>query len=288
MPRELARQRVAGSQEAAAALVIPEQTSKRYLGERPSTLILWTDPAKGSELQIIRALLLLAERDAAAATDPFHLDLLAIEEENLTGSRLSTTSVEQNVPGFSIMFVLMSLLFGLSFGLRAERDEGTWARLEIAPVGGGQILAGKLLARIVVAWVQMAILFGFGALRYGLHLGGPVTFSLLSLAVVWALAGFSLLIAVLPRGREQIIPLGLTAIMIVCSLGGCWWPLFIEPPWLQQLAHAFPTTWAMEGFHDVILRERGTLDILPALGVLFAYGAVCLAAGARLYRLDRV
>ena len=104
--------------------------------------------------------------------------------------------------------------------------------------------------------------------------------------VVFSMTGFSLLVAAFARTREQVIPLGLTVIMIFCALGGCWWPLYQMPPWLQQVAQLSFTTWAMEGFHDVILRERGVLEVLPGVGVLFAYGAVCLAGGARFYRLD--
>ena len=42
----------------------------------------------------------------------------------------------------------------------------------------------------------------------------------------------------------------------------------------------------MDGLEDLILRERGLAEVAPALGVLVAYGAACLALGARLYRLS--
>jgi len=105
-------------------------------------------------------------------------------------------------------------------------------------------------------------------------------------AVVFSMTGFSLLVSAFARTREQVIPLGLTVIMVFCALGGCWWPLYQMPPLLRQVAQLTFTTWAMEGIHDVILRDRGILDILPGVGVLLAYGAVCLGAGARLHRLD--
>ena len=108
----------------------------------------------------------------------------------------------------------------------------------------------------------------------------------MTLAVVFAMTGFSLLVAAFARTREQIIPLGLTVIMLVCAVGGCWWPIFMEPPWLQRIAHAVPTAWAMDGISDLILRERSLAGVAPVLGVLFAYGAACLAVGARLYRLS--
>jgi hypothetical protein len=37
---------------------------------------------------------------------------------------------------------------------------------------------------------------------------------------------------------------------------------------------------------DGVVRDRGLLEILPAVGVLLAYGLVCLVGGAKLCRLD--
>ena len=47
-----------------------------------------------------------------------------------------------------------------------------------------------------------------------------------------------------------------------------------------------PTAWAMEGIHDLILRDRGLAEVLPTLGVLSLYGAACLLVGTWLQRLD--
>jgi ABC-2 type transport system permease protein len=149
------------------------------------------------------------------------------------------------------------------------------------------VLGGKLLARFVVGLVQLVLLFVYGHLVFDLSLGhAPLALGVVMMAVVFSMTGFSLLVSAFARTREQVIPLGLTLIMVFCALGGCWWPLYQMPPWLRQVAQLTFTAWAMEGFHDVILRDRGILDVLPAVGVLVAYGAVCLAGGARLHRLD--
>jgi ABC-2 type transport system permease protein len=278
---------VAKDKIAPAALVVPENTTKRYLASRPSTLLLLTDPAKGAAVRAVQAYLLLADRRAAEIADPLFEQLLVLEERNLTGSRTSIPPAEQNVPGFSVMFVMMGVLFGVAFGLQDERDWGAITRLRIAPIPRMAFLGGKLLARFLVGLVQLVLLFLYGHVAFDLSLGSaPVALGLLMAAVVFAMTGFSLLVSAFARTREQVIPLGLTVIMIVCALGGCWWPLYHMPPWLQQVAQLTFAAWAMEAFHDVILRERGLLDILPGVGVLFAYGAVCLAGGARFYRFD--
>jgi ABC-2 type transport system permease protein len=270
---------------AAAALVLPERLSKRYLGGLPSTLTLLTDPAKGTEVNTLKAYLLLADREAAALADPLSEKLLVVEEHNLTGTRLTTSSFEQNVPGFSVMFVLMGVLFGVAFGLRDERDWGTVTRLRMAPVGSATVLGGKLLARYAVGVAQMLILLTFGHLVFGVSLGPSVlTFVALTLAIVFSMTGFSLLVAAFARTREQIIPVGLTVVMIVCAIGGCWWPLFMEPRWLQRVAFATPTAWAMDGLSDLILRDRTLRELGSTLGLLVAYGLACLGVGALLSR----
>lgn len=272
---------------AAAALILPERLSKHYLASRPSTLTLLTDPGKASEVDVIKVILMQVDRDAAALADPLSEELLVLHEQNVSGKRLSTRSFEQNVPGFAVMFVLMGVMFGVAFGLQDEKDCGAITRLRAAPSPLAAVLGGKLLARFGMGVVQMLVLFVYGHLVFGVSLGpSPVAFAALCLAVVFAMTGFSLLAAAFARTREQIIPLGLTVIMIVCSIGGCWWPLFMEPPWVQRMAHAFLTAWSMDGLNDLILRDRGLVEILPTLGALAAYGVASLAAGLRLYRLD--
>ena len=285
MSRERAEALVSVEKAAAAALVLPERLSKNYLANRSSKILLLTDPAKGAELATIKAIFLMADRDAAALADPFYEELLSLQEQSLTGSRLTTSSFEQNIPGFSLMFVLMGTLFGVAFALEDEQSSGTLVRLRMAPIGLAALLGGKLLARYGVGLVQMMLLFGFGRAVFGLHLGPSIaTFALLCACIVFAMTGFSLLAASFARTREQIIPLGLTVVMIVCSIGGCWWPLFQEPLWLQRAAHLFLTAWSMEGLHDLILRERGLGDVWPTMAVLIAYGAGSAGLGALLLR----
>ena len=286
--REEADRRVARDSEAPAALILPRGLSKRYMTSRRSELLLITDPARGVEVATIKAWLLLAEKDAATLADPLYEELLKLEERNATGSRLEIPGFEQHIPGFSLMFVLMGGLLGVASGLEEEKEAGTITRLRIAPLRRHELFGGKLLARFAICLTQMLLLFGFGHLLWGISLGPSLpVFLLLCIAIAFSMTGFSLAVACFARTRERIIPLGLTVTMIVCAIGGCWWPLYQSPPWLQQAAHAFLTAWAMGAIHDLILREKDLLAIAPALGVLFAYGAVCLAWGTRNYRLER-
>ena len=283
--RATAERLVAVENKAPALLVMPAGMSKRYLTEKPSTIELLTDPAKWTELEAIKVVFLLADRDAASLGDPFSEKLLDISERSLTGSRMELTHIEQNLPGFSVMFVLLSLIFSVAFGLRDEETWGTSARLAIAPVPHYTILGGKLLARLVVGTAQLLILLLFAHFMYGMSLGrSPISLFLIASIIVFSMACFAVIVAALARTREQIIPVGMSAVFILAALGGCWWPVYAQPKWMQAMGQFVMTTWSMFAIQDVMFRDKNLLQIAPTVLLLLAYGVVSFAVGSRLFR----
>lgn len=283
--RATAESWVAKENRSPALLVLPRGMSKRYLTERPSTIELLTDPAAWTELQAIKVVLLLADREASSLGDPFSEELLHVEERSLTGSWLKFTSLEQNIPGFSMTFVLLNMIFGVAFGMRDEEAWGTSTRLSVAPVSNATIISGKLLARLIIGTGQLLLLLFFGHVIYGLALGQSLpTLLLAAVVIVFAMTCFSLIIAAMARTREQVVPVGISAVFILAALGGCWWPFFEQPKWMQVLAQGILTSWSMFTIQDVMLRNKDFLDILPKLGFLTAYGIASLLVGLRFFR----
>jgi len=283
--RATAERWVAVDNKAAAMLVLPGGTSKRYLTEKPSTIELLIDPAKWRELQAIKVIFLLADRDAASLGDPFSENLLEMKERSLTGSRLDLSNIEQNLPGFSVMFVLLSLIFSVAFGLRDEEAWGTSGRLSIAPVSQAVILGGKLMARLVVGTAQLLVLLLFGHFVYGLSLGqSPASLFVVATIIVFSMACFAVIVAALARSREQIIPVGMSAVFVLAALGGCWWPVYEQPAWMQAMGQFVMTTWSMFAIQDVLFRDKNLLQIAPTVLLLITYGLVSFFIGLRFFR----
>jgi hypothetical protein len=118
--RAAAERLVADENDAPAALILPPETSKRYLTARPSTVELLTDPAQWRELEAIKVIMLLADRETASLGDPFSQELIKVRERSIAGDRVSFSSLEQNIPGFILMFVLLTLIFSVSIDLRGR------------------------------------------------------------------------------------------------------------------------------------------------------------------------
>jgi ABC-type multidrug transport system permease subunit len=271
--------------QAPAALILPSQLSKHYLAQQPANIQLLTDPAQWQQVAAVKVAILLAEHDAAAANDPLSQELLTLKEQSLTSDSLSFSSLDQNIPGFSLMFVLLTLLFSVSLGLREEEIWTTSIRLAIAPVSPVPILGGKLLACWVIGTLQLLILLLFGHFVYGLALGNsPFAMIAIVTVIVASMTCFASVVAVFVRTREQAVPVALAVSFVLASLGGLFWPVQTLPQSMQQVARVLITTWSMSGLQDVMLRARDLAGISRELLVLFIYGLASFLIALRLFR----
>jgi ABC-2 type transport system permease protein len=283
--RAEAERLVRDANDAAAAIVFPPHLSKRYLQGKPSEIELLTDPAAGSDVGAVKVLLLLMDKEAASLADPFAEEKITMVERNLTGNRLAVNAFEARVPGFTLMFVLLAVVFGTAVTMHDERDWGTLSRLLVAPGGFTRVLLGKLAARFVVGLGQMMLLLLWGSWMFSVSLGSsPWAFLLLTSAAIFAVVAAGMLVAGLAATREQTLPLGLSFVMALSALGGCWWPQWVQPDWMKAIGPVVFTTWAMQGLNDLILRDRGLDAVILPVGVLLVYGAATLGAGLWLFR----
>jgi ABC-type multidrug transport system permease subunit len=210
---------------------------------------------------------------------------LTLQEVNLSGGSINVNTFDQNVPGFSVTFLLLGMLLGVSLGLLDERDWGTLSRLRAMPVAASSILVGKLLARFAVGVVQMITLLAAGWLVFDVSLG-PQPWALLlpTLGIVFAGTAFGLVVAAVASSREAVLPVGSIVIVTMAAVGGCWWPIDLEPRWMRTVALAFPTTWAMDAFNDLMIRRRTFEAALRPTAVMLAYGVLYLFVGLTIFR----
>ena len=189
------------------------------------------------------------------------------------------------MPGFGVTFLLLGVLLGVSLGLLDERDWGTLDRLRATPTPLAVVLVAKLAARMVVGLGQMALLFAVGRVAFGVSLGPqPWALALPTAGIVAAGTAFGLVVAGVTRSREAVLPVGSIVVLTMAAAGGCWWPIDLEPPWMRTAALAFPTTWAMDAYNDLMIRGRPARAVLGATAVLFAFAAAYLLIGLVLFR----
>lgn len=188
--------------------------------------------------------------------------------------------------GQLITWVFVPLL-GTSALFAYERQQGTLRRLFNTPTTKATFLLGAISSQMVTGLAQMLLLIGFGVFVLNLDWGrapGP----LLLLLVAFALASVALgaTLGTFIRTERQANGLSLMLGMAMALLGGCWYPIELFPSQVQTAVHVLPTTWAMRGFLDLIVRGGDFLEILPEAGVLLTFALVFFAIGVQRFRYE--
>lgn len=214
--------------------------------------------------------------------------LPGIAEASVTGAPKRLNSFDQYVPGFSITFLMLGMLIGVAMTLIDELDLGTLERIRATPAPMWTLIVGKLLVRFSIGLLQMILLLAVGHFGFGVSVGPqPAALLLPSAGIVFVGTAFGVLVAGLSPTRDSVMPLGAIAIVTMCAVGGCWWPIDLEPRWMRDVAQWFPTTWAMTGFKDLMMRRQTVEAALQPTAILFVFGLVFLAAGLVLFRWRR-
>ncbi len=297
----------------AAALIIPTGFGEALMAGRVSDLTLTQAPNDTRALAVEQAVRAAADRVSnavlaatasvaeaerirpfadAAARRAYFQQAMAMAQELLANPparaettyapeviRTSANAAEQSSVGQLVTWVSIPLI-GVAAIFIDERRQGTLRRLLAMPVGREIILGGKIGGRLIHGMVQMALLIVFGALVLGVNWGrSPLALALMMLAFALAFVALGVLVGTVAKTPSQANWMAISSGMLMAALGGAWWPLEITPQVYQQVVRIFPTTWAMAGFSDIVVRGQGVGGILPEAGVLLAFAAVFFGLG---------
>ena len=145
----------------------------------------------------------------------------------------------QSVAGMTVMMLMFGLM-ACSSTLLQERDQGTLRRLLVSRASRGSLLLGKFLYCFVIGLLQLAVLFTWGEVMFGVGaFRDPLTLAVL--AITWAAAAttFGMLIATWAHTQKQAEGLSTMLILVMAALGGCWLPIQVAelPTWATVVTH---------------------------------------------------
>lgn len=209
---------------------------------------------------------------------------VAIETRDLLGETKRNPMVAFYAAGLGVMFLMFSAA-GAGGALIEERESGTLDRLLSTRLTMGRLLAGKLAYLTSLGLVQIAVMFVWGWLVFGLELPGHVTgFLLMAVPTALATSAFGLVLAAICRTRKQLVAVSNLVILSISALGGSMFPRFLMPEGLKKLSLVAFNSWALEGFLDVFWREAPLGALLPEIAVLLAWAALFFLLARRIAR----
>ena len=210
--------------------------------------------------------------------------LVSVVTRDVVGGEKENPVVAFYAAAIGVMFLLLSSSRA-GGSLIDEADAGTLDRVLSTRVSMTGLLTGKLLFLSAVGFVQLCVMFVWGAIVFRLDLLSNLPgFFLLAAATSLASSAFGLLLATACRSRAQLYAVSTLLILIISAVGGSMFPRFLMPESVLRVSLVFFNSWALEGFLKVFWREAPLLHIWPELVVLLATAALFLFIARQLAR----
>ncbi|HET7338314.1 MAG TPA: ABC transporter permease [Candidatus Dormibacteraeota bacterium] len=245
-----------------------------------------------AELNRIRIAVLVAAGGNPASLTTDQLNALAAKAasaqaavvvQDISSERKQLDAKSFYAAGMAVFFVFFSVQFGVT-SLLEERNEGTLARLLVAPIDRISILVGKLLTSFTVGVISMGVLVVATSVLFGASWGNPAGVAILVVSAVLSATGITAIIAGFARDAEQAGNMQTVVAVVLGLLGGTFFPVSQAPGILSTLTFIAPQAWFLRGLGDL---RGGDLSgvVVPALAML-AFAVVTGAVGV--FRLRRV
>jgi len=175
------------------------------------------------------------------------------------------------IPGYLVMFVFFTAALSAESIVR-ERQNHTLERLLAGSARRESILGGIFTGTAAKGLIQILIFWVVGILAFNIDLGlSPSAVIILSILMVVMSSAFAIMLATLVKTQRSASSIAVLTSLVLAPLGGCWWPLFILPEWMQALAKITPHGWANTGFNKLMLFGADFGAVVPEMLVLVGF-----------------
>lgn len=219
--------------------------------------------------------------------DNYKRNKLSVSEikisDERTGKEMTVTSL-----GFLIMFVMLGAGFTTQLILK-EKRERTFYRIASSPVKISEYILSHIITCLLIELIQITVVIIF--LEYVFRIKSfvpPQIMFIILFAFALVACGISLLVTSFSSSSYMASTMNTLIVTPSCMLGGCFWPVYLMPKFMQNISYLTPQRWALSAV-DKIQKGFNFDKILINIIVLILYSAVFFAiAGLRLRKLKSV
>lgn len=258
-------------------------------GDRPGLLLEAdaTDPAAtsnalGALREIVSRSLARSLRGPSAALRPAALPVdLRIHPRYNPEARTQYNIV----PGLMGVVLTMTMVIITSLAMTRERERGTLEMLLATPARPLEVLVGKIIPYVLVAYVQIVLVLLAARFVFHVPFEGSVTLLLAcSLPFVVANLGVGVTFSTFARNQLQAVQMAFFFFLPSIMLSGFMFPFRGMPGWAQAIGSVLPLTYFLRIVRGILLKGSQFAAIAPDLANISIFLVVSLALALVRYR----
>ncbi|MBD3401975.1 ABC transporter permease subunit [candidate division GN15 bacterium] len=190
------------------------------------------------------------------------------------------------VPAIVAIILIMISALLTSVTIAREKETGTMEQLLVAPVTPGQILIGKILPYIAIAFIDGMLVLFFAKLVFGVpFVGSMLQLMVFTMIYVSASLSIGILISSLVSTQQVAMMFALVSTMLPSiMLSGFIFPIKNMPMVLQAISYIVPARYYIEATRGIMLKGAAIEVLLPQLGALVALMLVLLIIATRKFK----
>jgi len=205
----------------------------------------------------------------------------AIRPLTVTGTRY----IDFLVPGLIAMGVMMSCMWGISYGLIEKRSKKLLRRFVATPMKKSHFLIAQITVRFVMNFIESLVLFIFAIIVFDLTIQGDVS----SLIIVYlagniAFSGIAIFISSHTSNTEVGNGLINFIVFPMMILSGVFFSYHNFPDWSIPFIKALPLTMLTDGMRSIINEGAGYNEVALLITLMSAIGVAFFAAGMKIFK----
>jgi ABC-type multidrug transport system permease subunit len=204
-----------------------------------------------------------------------------IKPLTLTGTRY----IDFLVPGLITMGVMMSTMWGISYGIIEKRSKKLLRRLVATPMKKSHFLIALITVRVIMNFVEALVLILFALIAFSITIQGSISaLILLFIAGNIAFAGIAVFVSSHTSNTEVGNGLINAVVMPMMILSGIFFSYQNFPDWGVKIIRTLPLTMMTDGVRSIFNEGAGYNDVAIPILVLSVIGILFFTAGLKIFK----
>jgi len=186
------------------------------------------------------------------------------------------------VPGLVGVILSMTCIMFASGAIVREKERGTLDQILVTPVTPMELLVGKVIPVVVMAYVQMTVLFGVAHLFFKVPVAGSVLllYAMAGLFII-PMLGIGICISTIAQSQAQSGQMSMLTILPFVFLSGYIFPREGMPLLFSLIGEVIPLTHFIIIIRAIVLRGVGLEAFWPEVLKLLGLTVVIWTAALR-------